>query len=105
MLMIISDNPGISQAEIAEKGLKDKTNVTRMIDVLERDNYLERKKDENDRRMYRINLTDKGKEILKKTYPIIYNINKESSENLTNKELADLKKYLTNICNTINKKI
>ncbi len=105
LLIIISKTPGISQTEIAKKGLKDKTNVTRMLDVLERNGYLTRKKDKLDRRIYRIFLTKKGEDILNKIYPIVYTVNKESCKNLKDKELTDLKNYLTTICNTIKKNI
>ena len=61
VLKVIAANPSVSQTEIAEKSQKDKTNITRIIDLLEKSDYIERQRDENDRRMYRIHLTKKVK--------------------------------------------
>ena len=36
ILNVVKNNPGLTQKELAEKLYKDKTNVTRMLDVLEK---------------------------------------------------------------------
>jgi DNA-binding MarR family transcriptional regulator len=52
---------GLSQQELAMGSNRDKANVTRIIDILEREGIVERKDHENDRRVYQIHLTKKGK--------------------------------------------
>lgn len=78
ILHIINDFPGISQSDIAEKGLKDKTNITRMLDVLEKNKNIERKPVLNDRRIYSIYITKKGKKLLNDLIPIAKEMNKKS---------------------------
>jgi DNA-binding MarR family transcriptional regulator len=52
---------GCSQQELALGSNRDRANVTRIIDILEREGILERRDHETDRRVYRIYLTNKGK--------------------------------------------
>ena len=52
---------GKSQNEIAEKTIRDKVSVTKIIDNLEKHKLVKRALDEKDRRVRRIFLTDEGK--------------------------------------------
>lgn len=61
---------GLSQTAIAELTFRDQPNVTRMIDVLERKGIVSRKPDEQDRRAYRVFLTDTGKGLRGKLVPL-----------------------------------
>lgn len=54
-------NDGCSQQELAAGSLRDRANVTRIIDILEREGIVERRDHESDRRIFRIYLTQKGK--------------------------------------------
>ena len=63
LLSIVSQNPGITQTEIAKIGLKDKTNVMRILDVLEKNKLIVRQSDKNNRRIFKIYLTSNGEKI------------------------------------------
>jgi DNA-binding MarR family transcriptional regulator len=54
-------NDGCSQQELADGSLRDRANVTRIIDILEREGIVERTDHETDRRIFKIKLTKKGK--------------------------------------------
>ena len=54
-------NEGCSQQELAVSSLRDRANVTRIIDILEREGIVERMDHETDRRIFKIQLTKKGK--------------------------------------------
>lgn len=56
---------GLSQQELAFGSNRDRANVTRIIDILEREGIVKRNDHESDRRVYRIELTKKGKELEK----------------------------------------
>lgn len=58
-------NDGCSQQELAIGTLRDRANVTRIIDILEREGIVERTDHECDRRIFKIQLTKKGKAIEK----------------------------------------
>lgn len=56
---------GCSQQELAAGSLRDRANVTRIIDILEREGIVERNDHESDRRIFKIQLTKMGKDIEK----------------------------------------
>lgn len=101
VLKVIFDNPGVSQTEIAEKSRKDKTNITRILDLLERSTYIERRRDDLDRRMYRIDITAQGKKILKAVNPVSLTTDEILSRSLNRKEIKELIVSLDTICDSI----
>jgi len=98
LTIIINRNPGITQTQLANSAQKDKAAVTRMLDILSKGGYLERKNDENDRRSYRIFLTQKGTDIFEKTLPLSQIAEQEMFQCLNEQEIDVLKKALTKIC-------
>ena len=54
------EKEGTTQTEIARKIAKDKTNLTRILDVMERNGLIKREYHESDRRSYRIFLTQEA---------------------------------------------
>lgn len=65
MLTHLWQNDGCSQQELAVGSMRDRANVTRIIDILEREGIVERKDHETDRRIFKIQLTQKGKDLEK----------------------------------------
>jgi MarR family transcriptional regulator, 2-MHQ and catechol-resistance regulon repressor len=57
------------QGELARKILKSSGNLTTVIDNLVRDDLVERRRDEADRRMIHIHLTDKGRALIERIFP------------------------------------
>ena len=69
VLNVIYADPGSIQSEVAEKTYKDRTNVTRILDILTRKGYITRARDDMDRRVYRLYLTDKGNSLFDNLIP------------------------------------
>jgi len=65
-----NEHPGVTQKEIAESTYKDPASVTRMIDLLEKRNFVVRKSSDGDRRSYGIHLTKEGKEFVQRVLPL-----------------------------------
>ena len=105
VLKVIDANPAMSQTEISEKCQKDKTNITRIIDLLEKKGCIERQKDDRDRRMYRIHATDEGQKVLKTVNPITQKTEKICTQSLNKKEVKEIINVLDAICENIKKKI
>lgn len=63
-LVEIATNPGHTQEEISERLLMDKTTTARAVKQLEELGYITRRRDDLDRRRYRLKPTAKGKELL-----------------------------------------
>ena len=100
VMMAVYTKSGITQSEIAKMVLKDKTNITRIIDLLEKSDYIKRKRDRNDRRIYKIYLTKSGKVILNKVFPITEQVDKNGLSNLNISQISELKKLLANVRET-----
>jgi MarR family transcriptional repressor of mepA len=60
-LMFIDKHPGVIQRELADIFHLRNASVTNMVKNLERDGYLERRRDENSARIKRLYLTEYGK--------------------------------------------
>ena len=57
VLNMIIDFPGITQTEIAERVFKDKASITRIIDLLEINEYVSRKPHPTHGKMIQIDIT------------------------------------------------
>ena len=101
VLNIVYAFPSISQSDIARMTQTDKANIMRMIDLLEKKRFIKRKSDETDRRVYRIELTATGEEMLKAVIPIAQEVNQVSSAGIDPQEFELLKKMLRQIRSNI----
>lgn len=59
----------LNQRSIGEKILKSGGNITMVVDNLEKQGYVKRKKDPNDRRAVQIHLTEKGESFIREFFP------------------------------------
>jgi Transcriptional regulators len=98
VLNVLYEEPGLIQSEIAEKTYKDKTNVTRILDVLSKNGYVIRESHEKDRRSSCIYLTDKGKKMFDDLIPRVELINEQFSKGIMDTELEVLNSILERIC-------
>jgi DNA-binding MarR family transcriptional regulator len=85
---------GRSQQELACLTARDRANVTRLIDILEREDIVKRCDDPNDRRVFKIFLTEKGKNIEQKMAAVAQQTIKEATEGITEEEMAICMKVL-----------
>jgi DNA-binding MarR family transcriptional regulator len=90
-------NPGLSQAEVADRTRKDKTNITRIIDLLERDKFVKRMNHPTDRRSYRLYLTERGKKTAELIFPIIEEVNCICLGGVNSQSLENFTKVLDQI--------
>lgn len=59
----------LSQREIGKKILRSSGNITMVIDNLEKNGLVRRKRNEADRRFFIVHLTDKGYHLINKIFP------------------------------------
>lgn len=98
ILNVLYVEPGIIQSEIAEKTYKDKTNVTRILDVLSKKGYVVRESHKKDRRSSCIYLTDTGRKIFDNLIPSMKIINEQFRKGISDAELEMLTSILERIC-------
>jgi MarR family 2-MHQ and catechol resistance regulon transcriptional repressor len=60
----------LPQGEVCRKILRSGSNVTTVVDNLERDGLVRRERDRTDRRIQIIHLTEKGRELLARALPV-----------------------------------
>jgi len=63
-LLTLSHKDGCSQESLARYLRLSKATATRAITALEKEGYVYREKDEDDRRIYRVFISEKGREII-----------------------------------------
>ncbi|HEY9072935.1 MAG TPA: MarR family transcriptional regulator [Desulfobaccales bacterium] len=89
------EDEGLSQREIGEKASKDKPNITRMLDALEKKRLIFRQPDPRDRRKFCVYLTKEGKQLHERLFPLAQNLRQRFLQNLTQPEMDLLKNLLT----------
>lgn len=93
---------GVSQTELVEKTLKDKTRVTRLLGGLIEKSYIRKRVDEGDRRNYIVYLTEEGKAIRLVIIPIVIGLMKQASEGIEQGDIDVAKKVLKKIFENLN---
>jgi MarR family transcriptional regulator, organic hydroperoxide resistance regulator len=97
VLNVLYAEPGLIQSEIAIKTYKDKTNITRILDVLSKNGYIVRKKHGNDRRSSCIYHTEAGRKMFDDLIPCITSINEQFMKDISDEELKVFTKVLEKI--------
>ncbi|QGQ45112.1 MarR family winged helix-turn-helix transcriptional regulator [Metabacillus sediminilitoris] len=97
IMMLLWEKDGMTQNEIAEKLLKDKTNIARMVSNLEKKGFIKREPCEKDRRSLHLFLTNKGRELGHRVIPITEDLNKLVCEGITDEELSEVRRILSKI--------
>lgn len=97
IMNVIHKHTSLSQTEIAGYTGRDKTTTTRAIDVLTKKNYALRSKDPNDRRVFKVHLTEEGVAALLKMIPAINTLSETLAEGITTEEMEQLMHILTKI--------
>lgn len=102
IIKAILENPTINQQEIAKNVFKDNASVTRIIELLVKSEYLERKDNPEDRRKSNLVVTEEGKSIIYKVQDLILENRKNALDSVSIEELETmnltLQKIITN-CN------
>ena len=92
------ERQGATQTEIADSISKDKTNLTRILDVMEKNGLITRQSHETDRRSYRISLTRKAWKMKDQLIAIAEEVSKASTRGLSAKDEREIIR-LMNIIN------
>lgn len=86
ILSVLYNHPDMIQSDLAAVTHKDKTNITRMLDVLEKNHYIERHPSETDRRSTCISLSPQGEAVVTQLIIPIEQLNRQLQGNLTDQE-------------------
>jgi len=83
ILYRLSEQGAMIQVEIAAIMMRDKTTITRRIDGLVKKQLVERNPDPDDRRYYRVSLTEAGEQALGTLLPLVSDFQQELLSNIS----------------------
>jgi DNA-binding MarR family transcriptional regulator len=94
LLFFLQKNDGSSLTQISQGLMLENPTITGLIDRLEKSGYVKRSDHPNDRRVYLVNITEKGNRVAKKALPIIKKLNEQIKEGYSKEEIENFKKVL-----------
>ena len=94
LLFFLQKNDGSSLTYISQGLMLENPTVTGLIDRLEKSGYVKRSDHPNDRRVYLVHLTEKGKKVASKALPIVKKLNEEIKKGYAKEEIENFKKVL-----------
>jgi MarR family transcriptional regulator for hemolysin len=97
VLYQIDRTEGLIQKEIATRSGKDKPTTTRILDHLEKKELIYKRTGENDRRSFKVYITDKGKALIQETIPIEAQVTEEIKTCISSEEYMLLMELLLRI--------
>ncbi len=87
----------LCQKDLAKKLLKSGGNMTMVIDNLEKQNLVVRKRGERDRRFFTVHLTEKGRNLIGKIFPEQLSAIVDAMNSLTEEEHIELQRMCKKI--------
>lgn len=97
LLKIVEERKQISQVELAQVSNKDTASITRILDLLQKKNLIQRIDDEHDRRKYLISLTGEGESFVARNLPFVNRIRSQIVQGLSQDDIRTLKDILDKI--------
>lgn len=94
LLFFLQKNDGSSLTQISQGLMLENPTVTGLIDRLEKSGYVKRSDHPDDRRVYLVHITEKGKRVANKALPIIKKVNEEVIKGYSKEEVENFKKVL-----------
>ena len=95
ILKRLSEIESQTQKELADAVSKDPASITRSLDILEKDGLIERIS--ADRRSFKVMLTKKGSDLVKRVIPEAVKYRNKGIEGLSDEEMKVFKKVLNTI--------
>ncbi len=105
ILIILDKEEKISQSELGELVFKDYASITRILNLMEKKDFIKKTISSNDRRRSVIEITQKGKKTLTILNPIIQLNRNTALKGLSNKEMIHLYGLLKRIADNCNQEL
>ncbi|MEM7336066.1 MAG: MarR family transcriptional regulator [Chloroflexota bacterium] len=83
VLLLLVNEDGVEQSDLQQKIHKDKTNVTRLLDRLEKKALIMRQMSQTSRRQQIISLTDEGGQTQKQLVQLIQQFSKQAAKDIS----------------------
>ena len=103
ILHILDKKGALHLRDLTELSLKDKSTITAVVSRLEKNGYVTRKRDGNDKRLVNIQVTDKAETVKPALRKISEKMNSQLFEGLSAEEKNTLFKLMTRVSHNVNK--
>ncbi|MEN0004923.1 MAG: MarR family transcriptional regulator [Bacteroidota bacterium] len=90
VLKRVAEHEGVKQKELADLAYKDPASITRILDILQRKGWVERRPSTDDRRAYGIYTTQAGAQLVEQALPVAKAIRAKGLEGIDPKEAEKL---------------
>lgn len=97
VLLSLSKEEKVNQKQLSKKVDKDQATLVRILDILEKKELVERKSSKEDRRVFFIDVTDRGRELVNKLIPFISDIFEQMLNDISIEEIDTYRKVLMKI--------
>ncbi|MBK6265261.1 MarR family transcriptional regulator [Marivirga sp. S37H4] len=97
VLKQLFDRGELNQRELADLTFKDHPTMTRIIDLLSTKELIIRKAHPDDRRSFKIALTQSGQQLVEECLPEVQSIRMKAWENLSESDFKEFKRILDSI--------
>ncbi len=101
VLFRLTEQDGLSQAELSRRQRVEAPTMCRMIDRLERESLVSRERDPLDRRSVRVMLTDKGRSFTEERLKTVNDIEQRAFSSLNDDERTTLHELLGRVLHAL----
>ncbi len=102
VLVVLWEEDGIVQRELAERMVIEQATLTRTLDRMERDGFVERRRDEHDRRRFRVFVTETGFGLINLLVPEAMKTLAAVTEGFSEEEAELFRSFLRRIIGNVN---
>jgi MarR family 2-MHQ and catechol resistance regulon transcriptional repressor len=95
---------GLSQIDIGRRLIVTASNMTRLLDKLEKEEYIERFSREGDRRVNLIKISKKGSDILNRVWPGYHTKILDIANSMDKEDLKEISQLLVKWCDKLGEK-
>lgn len=87
--VVAATRDGLSQRELSDHLVVDRSNVTGLIDRMEREGWVKRTDDPGDRRIYRVVLTPEGRKLWERVTPQFLSVVRQVTGGLSERRMKE----------------
>lgn len=91
------ENNGQSQVQLGDGTYKDAPTTSRIIDLLCKKGYTERRSDNKDRRRFQIFLSDEGRNLVEQVYPSVVQSRVDGWDGLSHEDYQELIRIINKV--------
>ena len=105
VLALLYENDELYQRQLSALTLKDRANISRIVNILECSGLITKTPDVKGRKVYKIKITEEGKLVYHETLPVITSVWKETAENISDDDMKIFHSVLYKIQQNLIRKV